>query len=70
VTRLVIAEIGTGTDIPSIRHISQLQGDGATLIRINPRESQLPLGMCGVSMALGGLAALEAIDLELNQLTP
>jgi NAD-dependent SIR2 family protein deacetylase len=70
VTRLVIVEIGAGTDIPSIRHISQLQGDGATLIRINPRESQLPLGMCGVSISLGGLNALEAIDAELSKLTP
>ena len=60
--RVVVVEIGAGTAIPSIRHTSEslMRSHGATLIRINPREFQVPPG--GISIAEGGLKALENID--------
>lgn len=42
--RLVILECGAGTAVPTVRHTSEaLAGlPGAALIRVNPREPQLP----------------------------
>jgi hypothetical protein len=58
---LVIVEIGAGTAIPTVRWEGEdLLEEGATLIRINPRESQGPAGT--ISLPMGGLAALEAIE--------
>jgi NAD-dependent SIR2 family protein deacetylase len=63
---LVVIEMGAGTAIPTIRHISEELGrrNGATVIRINPREGQiapphisLP---CGALEGLRGIAALLA----------
>jgi hypothetical protein len=53
--------MGAGTTIPSVRRFSEkLQSDGATLIRINPRESEGPLGT--ISIADGAKEALQEID--------
>ena len=55
VSGLVVIEIGAGTTIPSVRNVSdRLRAAGATLIRINPRESQgadIPFD-CGAAQAL------------------
>jgi NAD-dependent SIR2 family protein deacetylase len=67
IANLVIVEIGAGTDIESIRLVSQRQGPTAKLIRINPREPQIPLQLDGISLAMGGLSALRGIDSELNK---
>ena len=40
VRRLAVIEIGAGTDVPSVRHMCE--GVDAPLIRINPREPQVP----------------------------
>jgi NAD-dependent SIR2 family protein deacetylase len=57
---LVVIECGAGTAIPSVRYFSEeLQSAGATLIRINPREADGPLGT--ISLESGALAVLEAI---------
>lgn len=63
---LAVVECGAGTAIPTIRRIGDdlaVRG-GATLIRINPREPQVPEGQ--VAIAGGALAALRAIDAALD----
>ncbi len=61
--RLVIVECGAGEAIPTVRNISQniarVRGE-TLLIRINPRESEVPSGH--VSIAQTALDALRAID--------
>lgn len=59
VKRLVVIEVGTGTSIPTVRHFGEFQ-DGF-LIRINPREADMPPHCRGVSLPLTGLAALQHI---------
>ena len=60
--RLVIIEIGAGSAVPTVRFTSERLASrtDATLIRINPREPQVPSGQIGVP--LGALEALQAID--------
>jgi NAD-dependent SIR2 family protein deacetylase len=60
--RLVIVEIGAGSAVPTVRMTSErvASRSGATLVRINPREPQAPLGHVGI--AANALEALEAID--------
>jgi NAD-dependent SIR2 family protein deacetylase len=64
--RTVIVEIGAGLAIPSVRMMSEdfAERPGATLIRINPRELDIPAGHLAIPM--GGLAALRAIDERLD----
>jgi len=58
---LVVIEMGAGGAIPTVRRFGEgLQRQGATLVRINPRESDGPSGT--ISIAMGALAALEAIE--------
>ncbi len=64
--RLVVIELGAGTHIPTVRRTSEevAQLLGGTLVRVNPREPELPAGLAGgphVGLAAGGRAALEAI---------
>jgi NAD-dependent SIR2 family protein deacetylase len=58
VERLVVIEIGAGTDIPTVRNL----GDNVsgTLIRINPREPESD-HQNSISIRLGGLEALQRI---------
>lgn len=53
----VVIEIGAGTHVPTVRWFSETLGE--PLIRINPTEPDIP-GR-GVSLPLGGLAALTGI---------
>jgi NAD-dependent SIR2 family protein deacetylase len=58
--KIVVVECGAGTAIPTVRHFSEsLARTGATLIRINVREPEVPSGQIG--FAMGALAALRAI---------
>lgn len=60
---LVVIELGAGNTIPTIRHFSErlVSGSGGRLIRINPREAQVPRGQIAlVSGALEGLQGIEA----------
>jgi len=59
--RLVVVEIGAGTAVPTVRMTSEqlARRPGATLIRINLREPQVPGDHIGIAM--GGLRALEEI---------
>jgi NAD-dependent SIR2 family protein deacetylase len=62
---LVVVELGAGSAIPTVRwHSEQLQSQGATIVRVNPREPDGPSGT--ISIASGGLAALEAIDAQVQ----
>jgi NAD-dependent SIR2 family protein deacetylase len=67
VRRPVVVEIGAGSAIPSVRHFSHqvIQQHNGRLIRINPRESEVP-GRLDVGLPCGSLAALSAIDTLLN----
>jgi NAD-dependent SIR2 family protein deacetylase len=58
---LVVIELGAGTAIPSVRYFSEYQ-DGF-IIRINPREPNLPARCRGVSLAMPALAALLKMQL-------
>ncbi len=62
---VVIVEIGAGSFVPTVRATSEsLVEQGARLIRINPREPQVPAGQ--ISLPMGGLAAIEALDARLG----
>ena len=60
--RLAIVEMGAGTAIPTVRATSEQAGRrrGATLVRINPREPQVPAGHVGI--AGPAKATLEQIE--------
>lgn len=62
VRRPLVIELGAGTAIPSVRHFSQrvLAQHGGRLVRINPREPQVP-SKDDVGMAAGALQGLDAI---------
>ncbi len=55
---LAIVEIGAGTAVPSVRY--ECESAFGSLIRINPRDSQVPDN--GISLRMGGLDALEALQ--------
>ena len=60
--RLVILEFGAGTAVPTVRYKSQRVANlpHAALIRVNPREPEIPGGE-GVSLAMGGLEAIQRV---------
>ncbi len=59
---LVVIEMGAGTAIPTIRHMSESIGrwSNATVIRINPREAHIAGGH--ISLSCGALEGLEGIE--------
>lgn len=66
--RLVVIELGAGTAIPTVRHTSEslarrLQG---TLIRLNPREPEVPANQIG--LALGALSGIQQLDEAMKNL--
>jgi NAD-dependent SIR2 family protein deacetylase len=65
-SRLVVLEFGAGLAIPTVRMLSEQVGAirNATLLRVNPRESQGPAGALGYPM--GALAFLRGVDALLN----
>ena len=65
--RVVIIEMGAGLAVPTIRLMSEdfVDRPGGTLIRINPREPDVPAGHLAIPM--GALAALCAIDGRLDK---
>jgi NAD-dependent SIR2 family protein deacetylase len=60
--KTVIVELGAGSAVPTVRFTSEHAAArlGATLVRINPREPHAPHGQ--ISIPLGAVEALEAID--------
>ncbi len=64
---LVVIEMGAGKAIPTVRRFGESLGrQGATLVRINPRESDGPSGT--VFLELGALAGLNSINALLGQM--
>lgn len=63
--RVVAIEIGAGLAIPTVRNECERQG--RVLVRINPREARTSLGH--LSLLMGGLEALDAIDAVLRVAT-
>jgi NAD-dependent SIR2 family protein deacetylase len=63
---LAIVECGAGEAVPTIRRNCEAlaREEGASLVRINLRESEVPEGQVGI--AAGAREALEAIDLALG----
>lgn len=63
VKRPVVIELGAGTTIPSVRHFSQrvIHEFGGRLIRINPRESEVPTRL-DVGLPMGAAAGLAAMS--------
>ena len=51
-TKLAVIEIGAGTAIPTVRSISERTATRyeGTLIRINPREPEVPVGHLGIPL--------------------
>ncbi|HXP62292.1 MAG TPA: Sir2 family NAD-dependent protein deacetylase [Dongiaceae bacterium] len=49
---LAIVELGAGRAIPTVRHTSEwvLERTGSSLIRINPREDEVPNGQIGLPL--------------------
>ena len=62
---MVVIELGAGTDISSIRRISESQG--CPVIRINCRDAHLREG-AGISLPLRARDAVKAIAIELGKL--
>lgn len=65
-SRLVIIEMGAGSAVPTVRFTSERLASrpGTTLVRINPREPQVPPGHIGIPVS--SLEALRAIDHHLR----
>jgi NAD-dependent SIR2 family protein deacetylase len=59
---IAVIEMGAGTAIPTIRHLSEQLGSryGAVVIRINPRESQI--APHHITLPCGALQGLRGID--------
>lgn len=66
-SRVVVVECGAGTTVPSVRRFSESlrRTHDALLVRVNPREPQVPQGAIGV--ATGALATLEAVARALDE---
>ena len=67
-SRPVVVELGAGTAVPSVRHFSErvIHQFGGRLIRINPREAQVPTRQ-DVGLAMGAAEGLEAIAKVLGE---
>ena len=60
--RLAVVELGAGTAVPTVRRHAELASAASgDLVRINPREPKVRHGH-GVSLAMGALDAIEALD--------
>lgn len=66
--RPVVIELGAGSAIPSVRHFSQriLTEFSGRLIRINPREWQVPSHL-DIGLPINALSGLQAIDALLRR---
>ena len=61
---IAIVECGAGSAVPTVRMFSQrlCSLEGTTLVRINPREPEIPDPERHLSLPVGALEALRAID--------
>ncbi len=66
--KLVVFEVGSGVSVPKIRKTSEefVRGrKNATLIRVNPKDWDIPQGH--ILLPLGGLEAISLIDKEISR---
>ncbi len=65
---LAILELGAGVSVPTVRIISERisAGFGAPLIRVNPKDDEVPQG--AISLKMGAKEAIEKIHAGLNRL--
>ena len=66
----VVIEIGAGTAVPTVRwHGERLvrERKNGLMLRINPRDTDIP-SKKHISLPMGGLEALEKLDMELRKL--
>lgn len=65
-SKVVVIELGAGSAVPTVRMTSERIANriGVTLVRINPREPQVPHGQIG--LPLNALEALTAIEERLG----
>ena len=64
--QLVVVELGAGNAVPTVRRQAELASAGTgALIRINPREPEIRHGR-GVSLPMGALEALTALEKRLG----
>jgi NAD-dependent SIR2 family protein deacetylase len=65
-SRVVVVECGAGSAVPTVRRFGEAMTRvlGATLVRINMREPEVPDGHVG--LAMGALPALRAIDARIG----
>ena len=63
--KLVVIELGAGTAVPTVRHTSEalVREYGGHLIRINPREYQVPSG--NISIPFGSLEGIQKITFKI-----
>lgn len=66
-SRLVVVELGAGSAVPTVRMTSEraVTHHQGTLVRINPREPQVPHGQIGIEG--GAFETLEAIDRQMEK---
>jgi len=67
---LAVIELGAGTSVPTVRLTSEhlARRPGARLVRINPRETDVPPG--AIAVPTGALRAIEEIDARLRGEAP
>lgn len=67
--RLAVIELGAGTAIPTVRRTSEnlIQRLQGSLIRLNPREPEVPPGQIG--LPLGAMAGIRQLDEALSELS-
>lgn len=67
--KVVVIEIGAGEYVPTVRRTSEdiAEETGGVLVRINPRDYQVPSGN-HIGIPMGGKDALVQIEQELLKL--
>jgi hypothetical protein len=60
--KLVVVEMGAGIAVPTVRYQGEqlVRERNARLVRINPRDPEVPEGE--ISLSMGALEALRAIE--------
>ena len=67
----VVVELGAGLAVPTVRWRGEELVEGGKngfMVRINPRDTDIPNKRQFVSLPLGGLDALEKIEREIQKL--
>jgi hypothetical protein len=59
-TSMAVLELGAGTAVPTVRNVGDsLAALGASLVRVNPRDTATPNG--GIALAMGALEGIRAL---------